>query len=228
MPRPPTRAPDDLEAYVAAVEGALTRLRGRVVELTGRDFALARGWHAAGVPVETVVATLEEHFAAGRGGQSLTYLRRQVEARAGRSRATPAGGAATATAPARAAGSRDDVDAARDWLARLHAWLDTRAGDPATRWAAIRGHERALTRRLEAPRFPTAAELEAALGTLDEALSEAALRACGVAAAARFRAEAARAVARQRGRLDEAALEAALRRYVRRRARETWAVPERG
>jgi hypothetical protein len=220
MPQSPNPADDDLTAYVAAIEAALARGRGRDVALSGRDFALARTWHAGGVPLAVVLATVGEHFAAGHGGHSLAYLRRHVEARARRSRATQAVGATKAR-------PRDDVAVARDWLARLRAWLDARAGD-ATAFHALRAHAGALARRLEAPALEPPDELDAALAALDDALSEAALGACGEEAAARFRAEAARAVGRQRGRLDETALEAALRRYVRRRARAAWDVPERG
>jgi len=175
-----------------------------------------------------VLATLAEHFAAGRGGHSLAYLRRHVEARAKRSRATQADSATTGGAEGAAAlaGSRADVGDARDWLARLRAWLDTHASDALSPFAALRGRASALAERLEARALPTASELDAALDALDDALSEAALGACGDDAA-RFRAEAARAMARQRGRLDAATLDAALRRYVRRRARETWDVPAR-
>lgn len=216
-------ASGDLEVYVATVEAAFTRLRGRVHELSPHDFGLCRAWFAAGVPLALVVGEIERAFTAGEDVSSLAYLKRRVDARAARSGAletAPATG--TATAP-EARGPRGDVAAARAWLARVGAWLGARGPDAFTR---VRAPVDALQGRLvEEP--PDAATLEAALATLDAALDDAALTECGPRQAALFRRQAARAAARQRGRLDDAALEDALRRYERRRAREALGVPAR-
>lgn len=214
---------DDLSTYVAALESALTRARGRAITLVGHEFALARAWHAAGVPLELVLQTLSEQSTALRA-PSLGYLRRQVEARVRRAHArpaphrpTPAGGGAPAA-----------VETARAWLTRLRDWLteQTALHGADARLGSLRARVQALGAWLD--ELPEARALEEALEALDEAVSGLALVVCGEATLERFRAEAARSVRRQRGRLDERALEEALARYVRRRARTACGVPERG
>lgn len=210
----------ELSAYVTALEAAFTQARGREQVLSPHDFALARAWHAAGIPLALVV---DEMARGGRRANSLAYLRRGVEARAKLS------ATAGATAPARTAPTvspgRADLELGLDWLARLRAWLA--APERSAAFDDVAARASALdARQVDAP--PSPEELRASLGDLDEALTQAALRVCGPGQVARFRQEAARSVARQRGRLDDAALEDALRRYERRRARETLGLPERG
>lgn len=71
----------DLEAYVAGLERHLTRRRGREHVLSPRDFALARRWHAARIPLAEVLAALDDAFAAGHDVSSLAFCRKAVEAR---------------------------------------------------------------------------------------------------------------------------------------------------
>lgn len=220
---PSRHAPDDtrLSSYITALEAGLTRARGRDVAVVGRDFELARSWYAAGVPVSLVLSTLEEQRTAGYTGHSLEYLRPHVEARARRSflrRAAP-----PAAKPAAADGG---IEAARDWLARVRAWLDGPAAAPAS-LETLRGTVDALARRLAAAPALAPDELGAALDALDSQLTAAALLGCDDALLARFRAEAHRTAERQRGRVDPRALERALERYVARRARAAREVPER-
>ena len=44
----------DLEAYLDAIERHFRARRGVEHVLTPRDFALARSWHRAGIPLATV------------------------------------------------------------------------------------------------------------------------------------------------------------------------------
>ncbi len=48
-----------LQAYIAALEADLTRRRGRAVTLNPPEFALVRGWFAAGVGLGDVLAALD-------------------------------------------------------------------------------------------------------------------------------------------------------------------------
>ncbi len=200
----------DLQAYVAAIEAALTRARGRECALSPHDFALARAWHAAGVALALVVDLVARDGAQAR---SLAYLRRRIEAAAKRSAvsAAPDADVTVADVP-----SDDGLSATRAWLGRLLRWLDER---PRAEFEDARALASALVQR--------SALEPSALRELDDALTAAALRACGDRQLALFRQEAARAVARQRGQLDDRALEEALRRYECRRARELLGLPER-
>ena len=71
----------ELLAYVEAIERRLTRLRGREHVLPPRDFDLVRRWQRAGLPVVTILDVLEEAWASGDTGTSLTFLARRIEAR---------------------------------------------------------------------------------------------------------------------------------------------------
>jgi len=48
-----------LEAFVEAIEGHLRARRGVDHILSPRDFALARGWYQAGVPLATVLVGMD-------------------------------------------------------------------------------------------------------------------------------------------------------------------------
>jgi hypothetical protein len=54
-------------AYARAVESAWSRLRGRPVVLSPREFELVAGWRRAGVPLSVVLEVLD-HEARRRGG----------------------------------------------------------------------------------------------------------------------------------------------------------------
>ena len=68
-----------LEAYVEAIEGHLRARRGVDHILSPRDFALARAWHEAGVPLATVLVGIDRAFEASPQVTSLSYCRRRVE-----------------------------------------------------------------------------------------------------------------------------------------------------
>lgn len=70
-------------SYLEALERHLGARGGVERVLNPGEFALARSWFAAGVPLAAVLAGIDQ---AGQGGQpvSLLYCRAQVEALAGR------------------------------------------------------------------------------------------------------------------------------------------------
>jgi hypothetical protein len=51
-----------LETFVDAIEAALRARRGKDHVLSPHDFALARGWHGAGVSLATVLVAIDEAF----------------------------------------------------------------------------------------------------------------------------------------------------------------------
>jgi len=190
-----------LHAYVSSLEAALTRLRGRSVTLSPRDFALARGWFEAGIPVERVRDALERAQAEGQSPSALAYVRRQVEARPGR------------------VGSRhselpQDPEEGTASLSDLRAALSRLPESAADAFAGVR----AFLERIGPAPSPEA------LRDLDDALGAAALTAVPEPELSRWRAEAARARTRQ-AHLSPAALDEAERRTLTRRARERWGVP---
>jgi hypothetical protein len=86
-----------LVAWVEAIERHLGRLRGRDHALSPRDFALARSWHAAGVPLGTVLNVLDEAAASTGEVTSLAYHRARIERLSGVRAAPAARGAASST-----------------------------------------------------------------------------------------------------------------------------------
>ena len=68
-----------LEAYVLAIERLFRTWRGKDVALSPPDFALARSWHAAGVPLRRVLAGVDQAFEADPETSSLAFCRRRVE-----------------------------------------------------------------------------------------------------------------------------------------------------
>ena len=74
-------APRDeaLVAFVEAIEAVLRARRGADHVLAPRDFALARGWYEAGVPLATVLVAIDLAFETDPGTTSLAVLRRRVE-----------------------------------------------------------------------------------------------------------------------------------------------------
>jgi hypothetical protein len=70
----------ELEAYVATIESHLARRRGSDQVLTQRDFQLACTWYNARLPLNTVLAGIDDAFAAGAAPAGLIYCRPFVEA----------------------------------------------------------------------------------------------------------------------------------------------------
>jgi hypothetical protein len=70
----------ELEAYVASIETHLSRRRGVDRPLTPKDFQLACSWYGARLPLNTVLAGIDDAFAAGAAPSSLSFCRPFVEA----------------------------------------------------------------------------------------------------------------------------------------------------
>ena len=68
-----------LEAYVSAIEDHLRARRGVDHILSPRDFALARTWYEAGVPLATVLVGMDRAFEQKPNVSSLSFCRRRVE-----------------------------------------------------------------------------------------------------------------------------------------------------
>lgn len=64
--------------FVAAIERHLTRLRGREHALPPPDFALAKAWFEAGVPLVNVLAGLDAAF-DDSSSPSLAHRRARIE-----------------------------------------------------------------------------------------------------------------------------------------------------
>jgi hypothetical protein len=74
-------APDSsLLAYVQALEARLGQLRGRDHALSGPDFALARAWFQADIPVAWIVECIDQAQREGTDVNSLSFCRGRVEA----------------------------------------------------------------------------------------------------------------------------------------------------
>jgi hypothetical protein len=201
-----------LEAFVEAIEAALRARRGKDHALSPRDFALARGWHEAGVPLATVLVAIDTAFERDPATASLALCRRRVEElAAGALRAPVARETERASLPEVA----ERLDALREALLALPG-----------RAAALPLHELAEVSDLVAVASrPNWDYLRDRLRRIDELVADAAVEALGAPEAAALRTEAASAAGRLRGKVDAAALEAAALRLLRQRARETLGLP---
>jgi hypothetical protein len=65
--------------YVEAIERHLGTRRGREHVLSPRDFALARSWYGARIPLATVLSGIDRAFDSGAQVSSLAFCRRLVE-----------------------------------------------------------------------------------------------------------------------------------------------------
>ena len=212
-----TGAPPDpgLEAFVDAIESALRARRGKEHVLSPHDFALARGWHQARVPLATVLVAIDAAFERDPSTASLTRCRRRVdELAAGAGRAPGAGGAGEgerATLPEVA----ERLDALRERLLELPGRA---VALPLAELAEVSDLVAVASR-------PNWDYLRERLRRIDALVSQAAVEALPPAEAAALEGEAARAAERQRGKVDEQALQEAVSRLVRQRARETLRLP---
>lgn len=197
----------DLEAYVETIERHLQARSGREAVLSPRDFALARAWHAAGLPLGAVLLGLDEGLQT-TATATLAYCRRFVEAAASVRRPPRAPPAAQEPVPLEVVG---------ELLVRLAATLETLP--MADAFAGALRLVREVQDLVSVARKPNWGYLRAKLGGIDDAVSAALLAALPPGERAEMEAAAERAVARHRGRLDEAVLADAVDRYVLARAR---------
>ena len=210
------RPDTEVESYVEAIEAHLRARRGVDHMLSPRDFAQARSWHQAGVPLATVLVGIDRAFESGADVTSLAFCRRRVEdlvAAGPRPTARPS--------PASEAVPLEDVGRLLglllEHLAKLRA--ATGAFEPTLRKI------REIQDLLAVASRPNYDYLRIKLRDIDDDVSAAALLALGPVELDLLRQEAGRAVERHRGRVDDAALEDARARYTLQRARERFDLP---
>ena len=209
----PAERDADLEAFVEAVEAALRSRRGKEHLLSPRDFALARGWHEAGIPLATVLVAIDAAFERDPHTASLAPCRRRVEElAAGTTRARLA---ARETERASLPEVAERLDALRERLEEL----------PGRATALPLAELAELSDLVAVASRPNWDYLRERLRRIDELVAGAAMESLGPQEAAALREEAARAAERLRGKVDETALAAAQDRLLRQRARETMRLP---
>ena len=199
-----------LEAYLLAIERHLARHKGAEHVLSPRDFALVKAWHTAALPLAVVLAGIDRAAERSGGVNSLQRCRRLIE------------GMAAATQPLAPAPAQPPGDMEQR-LGALQAALAVARRPVAFELAARRVAE--LLDLTAVAREPNLSYLQRKLEELDEAVDGAALEALGPAELEALRADASTALPRGgptggRGDLQEARL-----RYMRRRARERFALP---
>lgn len=202
-----------LEAFVEAIEASLRSRRGREHVLSPRDFALARGWHEAGVALATVLVAIDAAFERDPHTASLALCRRRVEE------------LAAATPRARLSARETERASLPEVAERLDA-LRERLEELPGRAAALPLAELAEVSDLVAVASrPNWDYLRERLRRIDELVAGAAVEALGPKDAAALREETERAAERHRGKVDERALAEAAEHLLRQRARETMRLP---
>jgi hypothetical protein len=210
---PPGRDPR-LEAFAEAIESTIRGRRGVDHVLSPREFALARGWYDAGVPLATVLLAIDLAFDADPSVSSLTFCRRRVEQLAA---GTTRGGGPV--------GHETGRPSLPELAERLEA-LRGRLQELPPRAAALPLQEVEEVDDLVAVASrPNWDYLGERLERIDELVSAAAVEALDRDALESLRAEAERAAERHRGRVEARPLEEALERLVRQRARERLRLP---
>jgi hypothetical protein len=201
-----------LEAFVEAVEAALRARRGRDHVLSPRDFALARSWYGAGIPLATVLVAIDAAFERDPATASLALVRRRVEdLAAGDTRAGAAAEAERLSLPEVA----ERLDALRERLLAL----------PGRLFALPLAEAAELGDLVAVASRPNWDYLRERLRRLDALVAEGAVEALSPEQDAALRAEAQRAGERLKGRVDPRAVEEAVARLLRQRARETLSLP---
>ena len=199
-----------------AIEAQLRARRGAEHVLSPRDFALARTWHEAGVPLATVLVGIDRAFDSAADVSSLAFCRGRVE-------------------QLLASGSRPRSPLAPPQSVPLHELspiLDA-LGERLTELSPgpRACFEPALRKLREVQDLVAVASrpnwdyLRQKLRAIDDAVTEAVTGALSPEDVAGFRAEAERTLARLRGRVDADALHDALERYTIQRGRERLGLP---
>jgi len=201
-----------LEAYVEAIEGHLRARRGVEHILSPRDFALARKWHDAGVPLATVLVGMDRAFESTPDVTSLAYCRRRVEELA-----------ASGTGPSRRPAPAAEPVPSGEVEGLLRGLLEQLEKVKAPKGAAFDPPLRKIREvqdLLSVASSPNWDYVRGKLLEIDESVSASVLEAVSPDQLLEFRAEAQRAIERHRGRVDDAALADAMDRYTLQRARE--------
>ncbi len=203
-----------LEAFVEAIEATLRARRGKDHVLSPRDFALARGWHDAGVPLATVLVAIDAAFERDPATASLASCRRRVEDLAAGT-ARPAG-----TLPRET--ERTSLPEVAERLGELRERLEELPGRAAALPLADLAEVSDLVAVASRPNWDY---LRERLRRVDDLVAVAAVEALSPTEAAALRAEAERAAERHRGKVDDKALAEATERLLRQRAREALRLP---
>jgi hypothetical protein len=208
-------APRDegLVAFVEAIESVLRARRGTDHVLAARDFALARGWYEAGVPLATVLVAIDLAFETDPATSSLAVLRRRVEELA-------------ALGPRPEGASRESERLSLPELAERLTALRERLLELPGRVAAQPLAELSQVADLVAVASrPNWDYLRRHLRRIDDLVAEAAVEALAAEDARTIRAQADASAARHRGKVDARSLDEAVGRFVRQRAREKLRLP---
>ncbi len=204
-----------LEAFAEAIEAHLRTRRGVDHVLSPHEFALARGWHDAGVALATVLLAIDLAFDAEPSISSLAFCRRRVEQLA----AGPGGGG----------GAPSPYDPGRPNLPELGERLEelrSKLQELPPRAAALPLQEVVAVSDLVAVASrPNWKYLAERLGRIDALVSTAAIDALEEGDLGQLRADANRAAERHRGRVGDRSLAEAVERLVRQRARERLQLP---
>jgi hypothetical protein len=207
--------PDEgLTAYIEAIEAAFRTRRGKDHALTPRDFALAKSWFQSGVPLATVLVGLDVAFESDPNVSSLAYCRRRVEE--------------IAPPSARRAGLESDRVSILDLQETLTALKERLLELPRKSFALPLVKVAEVLDLVTVAAKPNWEYLRGKLREIDAEVEAQALDALPPEDAAGVRAEAQRAAERQKGRVDPVALEQAVGRLARQRARERLKIPRVG
>jgi hypothetical protein len=206
-----------VEDYVAAIETHLRARRGVEHILSPRDFALARAWYESGVPLATVLVGMDRAFEQNAAVSSLAYCRRRVEELA----------AAGPRPPSRPAPPAESVPLSEveSLLTSLLEQLEKVHPAAGTSFEPPLGKIREVQDLLSVASRPNWEYVRSKLREIDDDVSAAVLGAFSAEQIGEFRAEAARAIERHRGRVTDEALEDAQTRFTLQRAREKLGLP---
>ena len=206
----PVRDPE-LDAFVEAIETAFRTRRGKEHVLGPRDFALARGFHEAGVSLATVLVAIDAAFEHDPATAGLAACRRRIEELA----APAAGRAPRDSERASLPEVSERLDSLRE---RLHELSGRAAALPLAELTELADLVAVASR-------PNWDYLRERLRRLDALVAAAAVEALAPDQAEALRGETARAAERHRGRVDERALSEVTERLFRQRARALLRLP---
>jgi hypothetical protein len=205
------------QAYVEAIEAHLRARRGVDHILSPRDFALARAWHEAGVPLATVLVGMDRAFESAANVTSLAFCRRWVEELAA---AGPRPELRPAPPP-----ERVPLKEVEGLLATLLERLGSVKPPAGSAFEPPLRKIREVQDLISVASRPNWSYLREKLREIDDDVSDAVLQALAPSDLQEFREEATRAIERHRGRVDEDALSDAMARYTLQRARERLGLP---
>jgi hypothetical protein len=204
----------ELTAYVEAIEASFRARRGKDHALSPRDFALAKSWFQSGVPLATVLVGVDLAFEADPTTSSLAYCRRRVEE--------------IAPPSSRRAALEGERISILDLQETLTALKERLLELPRKSFALPLVKVAEVLDLVTVAAKPNWEYLRGKLREIDAEVEAQAFDALPPEDGAEVRAEAERAAERLRGRVDPAALEQAVARLVRQRARERLKIPRAG